>query len=457
MDLSRARGFLLQPHGDADAELQVAMDHRLAAQLRTILPALAAIFFSIAGARLFLASFGRSNILNWVTFATGVASLASWILMRRNRVAADRIQLIALVIGTLIVIHSLAEFYREPDTIQVALIMLLLVGSAGLLLDPAVFACLAIFSVVGWVVLAPQRLGWPGVISWSLALVAVTVMGRIRIGDRLSEYHLAHARSLLEKAQKRAQEAKYERLELAVRGAEDGIWRWDLKSRLFEFSPSWAAMLGYDKKEIEATINQWFDRIHPGYRQQVERDISIHLRGQSPQFRNVHRLCHKDGTYLWVLARGSLVLDESGVAVALTGTTADVTSLMEAEGRVLNDSFHDKLTGLASREFLVRYLIQRIERQNERRDHRPSFAVMFLDLDRFKAINDTLGHPAGDQLLREVARRLQRCTRPGDVVASMGTRYTGHCRQGTGAGMIAGAAGDGSKDRPSNGAIKPGS
>jgi TM2 domain-containing membrane protein YozV len=102
------------------------MDHRLAAQLRTILPALAAIFFSIAGARLFLASFGRSNILNWVTFATGVASLASWILMRRNRVAADRIQLIALVIGTLIVIHSLAEFYREPDTIQVALIMLLL-------------------------------------------------------------------------------------------------------------------------------------------------------------------------------------------------------------------------------------------------------------------------------------------------------------------------------------------
>lgn len=134
----------------------------------------------------------------------------------------------------------------------------------------------------------------------------------------------------------------------------------------------------------------------------------------------MHRLCQKDGTYLWVLVRGSLVRDESGVAVALTGTSADVTSLMEAEGRVLNDSYHDRLTGLPNREFLVRCLIQRIERQLERRDHSPSFAVMFLDLDRFKAINDSLGHPAGDQLLREVARRLQRCTRPGDVVARFG-------------------------------------
>jgi diguanylate cyclase (GGDEF)-like protein/PAS domain S-box-containing protein len=274
--------------------------------------------------------------------------------------------------------------------------------------------------VVGWVVLAPQRLGRPGVILWTLALLAVTVMGRIRIGARLSKHHLAHAQGLLEKAQKREQEAKHERLELAVQGAKDGIWRWDLRSGLFEFSPSWAAMLGYDKKEIEASVNEWFDRIHPGYRQQVERDISIHLHGQSPQFRNVHRLCQKDGTYLWVLARGSLVRDESGVAVALTGTSADVTSLMEAEVRVLNDSFHDKLTGLPNREFLVRSLIQRIEQRNKRRDHLPSFAVMFLDLDRFKAINDSLGHPAGDQLLREVARRLQRCTRPGDVVARFG-------------------------------------
>jgi PAS domain S-box-containing protein len=310
MDLSRARGFLLQPRGEADSELRVAMDNWLAAQLSTILPALAVFFLWISGVRLFLAPFGRGNILNWLTYATGVASLGSWILMRRNRIAADRIQLSVLVIGALIIIHSLAEYYRQPDTVEVAIIMLLLIGRAGLLLDPAVFTCMAILSVGGWVMLAPQRLGWPGVILWTLALLAVTVMGRIRIGDRLSELHLAHAQDLLEKAQEREQEAKHERLELAVLGAKDGIWRWDLKSGLFEFSPSWAAMLGYEKEEMEASVNEWFDRIHPGYRQQVERDISIHLRGQSPQFRNVHRLCQKDGTYLWVLVRGALVRDQ---------------------------------------------------------------------------------------------------------------------------------------------------
>jgi PAS domain-containing protein len=264
MDLSRARGFLLQPPSEVAPELRVAMDPRLAAQLNTLLPALGAIFLSIAGARLFLAPAGLGGTLNWLTFATGLASLASWIFMRRHRVAGDQTQLIALVIGTLIVIHSLAEFYRHPDTIQVAIMMLLLVGSAGLRLDPEVFACLAVFSMGGWVVLGPQRLGWPSVIVWSMALLAVTVMGRIRIGDRFSAHHLAHAQGLLEKAQQRAQEAKYERLELAVLGAKDGIWRWDLTSGRFEFSPSWAAMLGYDKKEIDPCVNDGSIASTPG-------------------------------------------------------------------------------------------------------------------------------------------------------------------------------------------------
>jgi PAS domain S-box-containing protein len=298
MDLSRARGFLLQPYGYADSELQLTMDHRLTVQLLTILPALAAIFFSIGGWRLFLAPLALTDRLNWLTLAIGLVSLVSWILLRRNPGVADRPQLVALAIGALIVIHSLAAFYRQPDTIQVAIIMLLLVGSAGLVVDPGAFVCLAIFSVVGWVVIAPERLDGPGVISWSLVLLAVAVIGVIGIDGGLSEHHLARTQFLLEKALKREQEAKYERLELAVLGANDGIWRWELTSGFFEFSSSWAAMLGYERKEIEPSVNEWLDRVHPGYRQQVERDISIHLRGESPQFRNVHRLCQKDGTYL---------------------------------------------------------------------------------------------------------------------------------------------------------------
>src|SRR5271166_991741 len=115
MDFSRARGLLLQSPSEADSEARVAMDHWVAARLNTLLPALAAIYLWISGARLILTPIGSSNILNWLTYATGVASLASWMLMRRERVAPNRIQLSVLVIGALIVIHSMAEFYRRPD------------------------------------------------------------------------------------------------------------------------------------------------------------------------------------------------------------------------------------------------------------------------------------------------------------------------------------------------------
>ncbi|MBM3766829.1 MAG: EAL domain-containing protein, partial [Acidobacteria bacterium] len=110
----------------------------------------------------------------------------------------------------------------------------------------------------------------------------------------------------------------------------------------------------------------------------------------------------------------------SGEVVALAGSHADITTVIQAERRVLRDSYVDKLTDLPNRDFLMSCLERKVEQQKGSRVLRPDFAVVFLDLDRFKVINDSLGHSAGDQLLTAVAKRLKGCVRPDDVVARFG-------------------------------------
>jgi diguanylate cyclase (GGDEF)-like protein len=114
------------------------------------------------------------------------------------------------------------------------------------------------------------------------------------------------------------------------------------------------------------------------------------------------------------------VRDDAGVAVGLAGSHADITSLIGAEKRLLQDSFLDKLTNLPNRDFLMSSLQRKLEQQKADRNRAPRFGLMFLDLDRFKIINDSLGHPVGDQLLTAVASRLRNCARPNDVVARFG-------------------------------------
>jgi len=142
--------------------------------------------------------------------------------------------------------------------------------------------------------------------------------------------------------------------------------------------------------------------------------------GDSNRLESTHRLRKKDGTYLWVMARAKAVCDDSGEVVALAGSHADITPVIQAERRVLRDSYVDKLTDLPNRDFLMSCLERKVAQQKGSRVLRPDFAVVFLDLDRFKVINDSLGHSAGDQLLTAVAKRLKGCVRPDDVVARFG-------------------------------------
>jgi diguanylate cyclase (GGDEF)-like protein/PAS domain S-box-containing protein len=207
---------------------------------------------------------------------------------------------------------------------------------------------------------------------------------------------------------------------LAVQGTQDGLWYWDLKADTFRFSSGWERLLGFEKGELSSNPDEWLGRVHPSYRAELQERITAHLQGETEQFRYEHRMRRRDGSYFWVSARATATRDSSGEALGLAGSHSDITSLITVERQLLDDAFHDKLTGLPNRHFFMGRLDTAVERKRQEGSGARLFAVMFLDLDRFKRVNDTLGHQVGDQLLTSVARRLQDCVGPSDMVARLG-------------------------------------
>lgn len=209
-----------------------------------------------------------------------------------------------------------------------------------------------------------------------------------------------------------------ERYALAAAGTNEGLWDWDLKTQELYFSPRWKSMLGYGETDLANVPSTWFSRIHPEDRDRVQAELAAHLEGRDHPFESEHRVLHADGSYRWMLSRGVAVRDPDGRAYRMAGSQADITSRKQAEAQLLHDAFHDRLTGLANRAlFLDRlnHVMNRSQRHPE--EH---FAVLFLDLDRFKLINDSLGHGIGDQLLVAIARRLEASLRTIDTVARLG-------------------------------------
>jgi len=196
-----------------------------------------------------------------------------------------------------------------------------------------------------------------------------------------------------------------ERYALAARGTNDGLWDWNLETGRAYFSRRWTALVGEEDQGVGARIEEWLDRIHPEDRPRVERKIDDHVQGRTERFEDEHRIRHKNGSWRWMLVRAYAARGRHGRAYRMAGAHSDVTDRRA----------YDPLTSLPNRALFLERLEEALAR--DRRRHSPSFAVLFVDIDHFKGINDTLGHMAGDEFLKEVARRLQDCVRPGDTLA----------------------------------------
>ncbi len=195
-----------------------------------------------------------------------------------------------------------------------------------------------------------------------------------------------------------------ERYALAALGAQDGLWDWDLTTDRMHFCERWKGMLGYGEHEIGDKPEAWFVRVHPQDIDKLTAAIETHLEDASARLDSEHRVLCKDGSYRWMLTRGVAVRDDDGVATRMVGTQTDVTDRKRAEQQLTFDATHDELTGLANRALFLDRLGELIPLSRRHPDVR--FAVLCLNIDRFKRVNDGLGHGAGDLLLTTLARRL---------------------------------------------------
>jgi diguanylate cyclase (GGDEF)-like protein/PAS domain S-box-containing protein len=215
-----------------------------------------------------------------------------------------------------------------------------------------------------------------------------------------------------------ALEESEQRYALAVHGANDGIWDWDLKQRRAYFSPRWRSLVGADPDALRDDPREWLARIHPEDQPAFRGALERHLSGEEAHFECEHRVRQPDGSYLWVLGRGAALRDAAGEAYRIAGSLTDISRRKEAEAQLIHDALHDSLTGLANRALFLDRLRMAMARGLRRGEH--DYAVLFVDLDQFKVVNDSLGHGVGDELLVELARRLSASLRPGDTVARLG-------------------------------------
>ncbi len=236
------------------------------------------------------------------------------------------------------------------------------------------------------------------------------------VGGRTFVLHLARPAPLVPQLQRELDDLQ-RRHELIGLAANDGLWVWDLVEGVVAYSPRWAALIGLPEARLTGSIDLWLDRVHPADRAMVDAALASHLDGDTLILNLEHRLEHRQGTWRWVQVRGLAERTADGSLSLMAASTSDITHRKNADERLCYEAFHDSLTGLANRAWLIHRLHDALSASRNQGEH---FALVLVGVDGFKLINDSFGLPLGDMLLRAVAARIARSVRSIDTVARVG-------------------------------------
>jgi len=208
-----------------------------------------------------------------------------------------------------------------------------------------------------------------------------------------------------------------ERRALALTGAGDMIWDWDVSSDKVFTSPETEAALGLKHGALDGPAAKWLDVLHQGDRDRFRATLDSVLEQRRGRVVQDFRMRTADGHYLWFALRARPVVGSDGEVVRLVGTITDVTEFKTAEERLLHDAVHDNLTGLPNRELFLDRLKAVLGLAKSDPALRPT--VLVIDIDRFKQVNDSVGMAVGDSILLTLARRLGRLFKPQDTLARL--------------------------------------
>ena len=217
---------------------------------------------------------------------------------------------------------------------------------------------------------------------------------------------------------KEALKAEKERFELAIKGSQDGLWDWDVPSGRLYHSVRFETMLGYSGHELPETIEAWSGLLHPDDVSRAMENVQDYFDAQGHlSYQSTFRMKTKNGGWCWVSGRGLATFDKAGKPVRFVGFNTDITTQMEHQQALDYTAKHDALTGLPNR-FLFNELIEKSMAYAQRNNN--FLALLFIDLDGFKEVNDHFGHDIGDCLLKEIAQRINKVIRAEDITARLG-------------------------------------
>ena len=211
-----------------------------------------------------------------------------------------------------------------------------------------------------------------------------------------------------------------ERLKLAIEGSGEGIWDWDIRRDVYTFSDHLKRMLnlgveGNSAGDIKEALRK---RIHPDDLARIWMALRAYIEGRESAYACDFRVQRPDGSWIWMLSRGIIVArDSDGRPLLMTGTMQDISARKEADEKIWHHANFDALTGLPNRRLFRDRLDQEVRKAARSGQQ---VALLFIDLDRFKQVNDLLGHDAGDTLLAQAANRIKGCVRDADTVARLG-------------------------------------